>query len=61
MEKKINEIFTEVQIINQKIDSINDHETRIRRLETFSSKVTGALVVVSAALGSVATWLITKL
>jgi Ni,Fe-hydrogenase III large subunit len=61
LETKINEIFSEVKLINQKIDSIRDHEIRIRKLETFMSKVTGALIIVSAALGSITTWLITKL
>ncbi len=61
LEKKINEIHTQVQLIAQKIDILNDHERRIRRLETFSSKIVGALVVVSSVVGAIVGLIITKI
>ena len=61
LEKKINEIHTQVQLIAKKIDILNDHERRIRRLETFSSKIVGALVVVSSVVGAIVGLIITKI
>jgi hypothetical protein len=62
MEDKLNKLITDVEVIKAKIDAltshqfarIDDHESRIRGLETFKSKFIGAIIVGNFLAGTIA-------
>jgi len=54
---KLNQIGTKVEIILQKISCLDDHESRLRKIETFYSKALGALLLISMIFGAVVTLL----
>lgn len=57
---KINNIQINVEVIKEKIDSIGDHEKRIRRIENFMQRIIGTLIFLSFGVGSIITFLLQK-
>jgi hypothetical protein len=53
---KQGEMGIQLAVITEKLNSIPDHETRIRTLEKFRYALLGAVIVTSAIFSAGATW-----
>lgn len=58
MEGKIDKVLSEVSSLSAKVEAMNSHEERLRRVERWQSKMIGAGIVVGACIGFAAEKLI---